>query len=327
MLDVLRLQRFRINLNWRDIMDLACAHDTRPGQFASFADAFDKLYPQFVQETHETGTHDQTAMRVRQAGHEKTIPANPDVVFRLVTGGSLSHSSVDYGDGRTRLSGRAGSLYIAPPDATAEWCSEGDHELLMLSVPRARVSRLLNADQSAADADPFRSLYGRDLFDTGLARTLELIWLEMTRGGAGAQLKVDGLFLTMLGTLTRLVEEVDAPRSGRQTPKLDEARLTRVTDFVDANLGQPISLKDLANVACYSVHHFTRAFFSATHVTPHQYITNRRITESKRMLSDPDLSLADIAYMFGFASQAHFTTQFKKHVGITPGRYRMEVRA
>lgn len=128
----------------------------------------------------------------------------------------------------------------------------------MLSVPWARISSLFDPERNEPGADPFRGMYGRDLCDNSLARTLEQIWMEMTRGGAGAQLKVDGLFLTLLGTLSRMSDEANAPTSGRRTPRLDEARLARVIDFVDANLGQPMSLKDLADVSCYSVHHFTR---------------------------------------------------------------------
>ncbi|MEM8656296.1 MAG: AraC family transcriptional regulator [Pseudomonadota bacterium] len=305
-------------------MQLVDPPNAIPARFDRFVDVFDTLYPEFIQETREIGTHRQTALQVRQSGHEKTVPANSDIVFRLVTGGSLRHSSVDFGDGRAQLSGRAGSLYIAPPDATADWHSAGDHQLLMLSVPKRDVFDLLGARDGG---DPLRALYGRDLFDTSLARSLELIWQEMNRGGVGSQLQVDGLFLSMLGTLSVLSEEVAAPPLGRKTPKLDDARLAKVTAYVDAHLDAPLSLADLAGVACYSVHHFSRAFFAAMHITPHQYITNRRIAESKRVLVERALSLADVAYMFGFASQAHFTTQFKRHVGTTPGRYRREQRA
>lgn len=54
-----------------DIMEFASSQDNSTVPYASFADAFDTLYPQFVQETHETGTHDQTAMRVRQSAMKR----------------------------------------------------------------------------------------------------------------------------------------------------------------------------------------------------------------------------------------------------------------
>lgn len=40
------------------------------------------------------------------------------------------------------------------------------------------------------------------------------------------------------------------------------------------------------------------------------------------MLADPNLSLAQIAYECGFASQSHMTRLFQARFGTTPGRLR-----
>lgn len=301
--------------------------DATTAEFGSFVDAFDTLYPQYLHDTRESRTRDLTVMQVKQSGHEKVIPPNPDIVFRLVTGGKMTHSSVDLGDGHVALSGRTGSFYIAPPDAQAEWRSEGDHDLLMLSVAKERVHELLCDGDASPTDDPLRNLYGRDVFDSTLSRSLEKIWQEITAGGPGANLKVDGLFFTLLGTLAGLSEKGQASDKKRTTAKLDVARLSRVTDYIDAHFGQPISTQDLADVACLSLHHFTRAFAATTNVTPHRYVTNRRITASKDLLANRDLSLAQVAYMCGFASQSHFTTKFKAHLGVPPGTYRADLAA
>lgn len=294
-------------------------------QFGSFVDVFDTLFPEYLQDSRVGGTNDQTIMRVCQAGHEKVVPPNPDIVFRMVAGGKLTHSSVDCGNGRTALCGRSGSFYIAPPDAEAQWCSEGDHDLLMLSVPKERVYDLLDEDGSGAIADPLRDLYGRDLFDAMLAKCLEMIWQETTTQERGARLRVDGLFLTLLGTLARLADSGNSKGLGRSVPKLDHARLARVTDYIEAHLETDMGVQDLADVACLSLHHFTRAFAAATQVTPHKYVTIRRVTASKSMLAGRELTLSEIAYACGFSSQSHFTTTFKEHMGTTPGLYRKEL--
>ena len=41
----------------------------------------------------------------------------------------------------------------------------------------------------------------------------------------------------------------------------------------------------------------------------------------------PSQSVADIAFTYGFASQAHFVATFKQHMGITPGAFRNAVES
>ncbi|MEM7721279.1 MAG: AraC family transcriptional regulator [Pseudomonadota bacterium] len=302
-----------------------CRSEPPTGHFDRFADAFDTLYPQFLEESRETKAGNLTAMQVKQSGHEKVITPNGDIVFRLVTGGKMTHSSVDLGDGRQNLSGRKGSFYIAPPDTTAEWRSEGEHDLLMVSVAKTRVFELLGNEGRSPSDDPLRALYGHDLFDTSLARSVERIWCEINRNGLGAALKVDGLFLTLLGRIADLIDAPEVLDGTRGIARLDEARLARVTEYIDAHFGGAISVQDLADVACLSQYHFSRAFAAATHATPHQFVMNRRIAESKVLLADAAIPLAEVAYICGFANQSHFTTIFKDSMGVPPGKYRREI--
>ena len=44
------------------------------------------------------------------------------------------------------------------------------------------------------------------------------------------------------------------------------------------------------------------------------------------MLAVGERDLADVAHACGFVSQSHMTDVFRKKLGVTPGRYRKEVR-
>ena len=61
--------------------------------------------------------------------------------------------------------------------------------------------------------------------------------------------------------------------------------------------------------------------------SPHQYVLDRRIARAREQLELGGDSLANIAYAFGFSSQAHMTSIFKKRIGVTPGRYRNDRRS
>ncbi len=107
---------------------------------------------------------------------------------------------------------------------------------------------------------------------------------------------------------------------------LDTRRLQRVVDFIEAHLGEGLTVEALANEACLSPFHFARAFKATTGKAPHRYLTDRRIARAAAMISDGRRSLAEIADECGFSSQAHFTRWFKQIVGVTPGAYRAQVR-
>lgn len=294
--------------------------DAESTSFDSFTSIFEDLYDQFPRECHEAGSYSLTIMKVQQEGHEKIVPANPDLVFRLVTGPALTASSVDLGEGQTQLSGRQGSVYLAPADAQARWQSQGKHELLMIAVPAKSVREILDPDNVRSSEDPFTSVYGRDIFHPALPSLMESIWRETVRGGPGNALRVDGLFMTLLGTMYGLSAEDESPSP--QSNALDAKRLARVVEFIDANLSRPIITRELASVAGFSPYHFSRCFRAATQTSPHRFVIKRRIELGARLLAESDLSLAQIAYECGFASQAHFTTAFKAEIGITPGAYR-----
>lgn len=99
-------------------------------------------------------------------------------------------------------------------------------------------------------------------------------------------------------------------------------RKTRVFDYVESNVSQPIGIGDLASHAALSRHHFCRAFHAAVGMPPMRYVLVRRVEASKVMLRDDGVSIAEVAYAHGFSSQSHYTTAFKKITGMTPCEYR-----
>lgn len=106
-------------------------------------------------------------------------------------------------------------------------------------------------------------------------------------------------------------------------PDLSRGRLSHVLDYIEAHFIEDISLDDLAALAAMSRFHFARRFKQVTGVSPHRYITMRRIEEAKRLLKT-DLPIATLALALGFADQSHFSTRFKAFVGMTPSAFRKE---
>jgi AraC family transcriptional regulator len=83
----------------------------------------------------------------------------------------------------------------------------------------------------------------------------------------------------------------------------------------------------LAAVARLSPFHFARQFKEATGLPPHQYVISRRVERAKQLLQEgAELSLAEVAAHVGFSDQSQFSHHFKRHVGVTPGRFQTPAR-
>lgn len=131
-----------------------------------------------------------------------------------------------------------------------------------------------------------------------------------------------------VATVTRLI--CTSARSipsatGRSGTGLQNWRLKRVIDHVDARLAETITLAGMAKVAGLTRMHFARQFKAATGMRPHEYVLRRRIERAKELLRNSRFTLVDIALGVGFQTQSHFATVFKRFVGRTPHQWRTSI--
>ena len=103
-------------------------------------------------------------------------------------------------------------------------------------------------------------------------------------------------------------------------------RMRRVREYVEMHLGETIDLSMLAGVAGLSVHHFARQFKQSAGVTPHVYLTQKRVERAQEMLIQTDLPLAEIAFAVGFFDQGHLARHFRHLLGMTPREFRWSQR-
>lgn len=98
-------------------------------------------------------------------------------------------------------------------------------------------------------------------------------------------------------------------------------RINRVIEMIREYYNRDFSLDDLAREANLSPYHFIRAFKNQTGHTPYDYLINVRIDKAKELMH-LNMSITDICLLCGFNNHSHFTTVFKKRVGVTPSQYR-----
>ena len=286
---------------------------------------YETLYANFPQVSRSIGTPRFSMIKVRQDAHATTDPAVPQLVLRSLSRSTMTHNTVDCGEGVKSLSTVPGGFYVAPANAIAKWEGDGAHDISLLAIPEDYVSKLLPETPCATVQNPLSPMLNTQLVDPALDHLMEQIWEASVEDSRGNALQVDGMLLNIIG---RLVAHADArakTQTGTATAKpLEPSRLKRVIDYIDAHLDEVIAMPDLARVACLSQHHFARVFRAATNMSPHAYVTHRRIERAQHLLIRTDTPLVQVALMCGFGTQAHFSTVFKKHIGIPPKRFRME---
>jgi len=91
------------------------------------------------------------------------------------------------------------------------------------------------------------------------------------------------------------------------------------------DLHQTISLRsasDFANQLNVHVNHLNRAVKETTQKTTTQIIAERLVQESKILLKHSAWSVSEIAFALGFTEVTHFDNFFKKHVQVSPLKFR-----
>lgn len=99
--------------------------------------------------------------------------------------------------------------------------------------------------------------------------------------------------------------------------------VVRVQRYIVNNIDKKISLADLSELTGLDESYLCRLFKRECHMTINEYIQNQRINEAKWMLESSDNSIIDISHLLGFSTQSYFCSVFKKIVGVSPAKYRL----
>ena len=98
--------------------------------------------------------------------------------------------------------------------------------------------------------------------------------------------------------------------------------IRRALRYIAAHYAEPLHVSDVAAQLHLSPDYFATLFRQTVGESFNAYLMRIRIEESKLLLLSTNDSLTDIAIATGFSDQSYFCKVFKKHMGISPGRYR-----
>lgn len=117
-----------------------------------------------------------------------------------------------------------------------------------------------------------------------------------------------------------MISRMDSPPSPRPTePDL----FLPLVAWIEEQLDTPLTLELIAQRAGLSAYHFSRLFTARMGRSVMAHVRGRRLVRgARRLATEPELKLVELAFDCGFESQEAFSRAFKRVFGVSPGRFR-----
>lgn len=245
------------------------------------------------------------------------LAENDDFIVALHNGGSRKVRAACNGPWSETTS-TPGLISVIPPGRKVEYVIDGAVSFSSLHVPH----RLLDGLEKSmfATQPDFRFAF-RDPFASACMDVLLKQAHDASRCNIPYVNSVIRALVLHLMASFRSDEAVAADEM--QVLRNDSSvKLDAMLDYIDSHLAQHLTLEGLADRAKVSRAHFARRFRAVTGLSPHRYITLRRVDKARELLRNPSLEINRIALDLGFGDQSHFTQVFRSATGTTPGQFR-----
>lgn len=134
-----------------------------------------------------------------------------------------------------------------------------------------------------------------------------------------SDIQANGLFLQMLSMLLREADQV-----GEHEKNAENDVAWKAQQYLTSNLNRNISLDELSEQIHVSKYYLSHKFKEIFGVSPKQYHMDSRIDYAKKMLTNTQDSIGNIAEKTGFENIYSFSRAFKKREHVSPSIYRKE---
>jgi AraC-like DNA-binding protein len=130
----------------------------------------------------------------------------------------------------------------------------------------------------------------------------------------GSQLCAYGLFLQFMVQLNRMARHTRAEQEQTQQAS---ALVQKVLGYIGDNLGQPMTLENLAARFFVSKYYLSHTFTREVGVSVYRYIMLRRLMLARQLLLSGE-SAGQVCRSCGFSDYTSFYRAFKSEYGISP---------
>jgi AraC family transcriptional regulator len=245
----------------------------------------------------------------------------PAIVLHLQTGTAARHEWRSAGKLYKVLAG-TGSTHLMPPGPERSLAYSDPTHGILLSIDPAFLQQALAESLTGGRLELVEKFAFEDIQIENLVKALHV----ETKAGAPTGRLFGQSLVGALAVYLAQRYSTSPPRFAAYRGGMPGVRLKRVLDYIGAKLDEDLSLLVLSNIAGMDLYYFAKLFKQSVGLSPHQYVLDQRIKRAKQLLLTPELTVFEVGVQTGFVDQSHFTKVFRSFVGLTPTKYRDQVK-
>ncbi|WP_027091742.1 AraC family transcriptional regulator [Cohnella thermotolerans] len=154
------------------------------------------------------------------------------------------------------------------------------------------------------------------------AALIREIYREMNDAQIGYELAVSSSIKSVLLLLLRHDTRAQLHYNNNRLVE----RLQPAIDYVEANLGEKLSVADVSGLVNLSYTHFIKTFKKAIGMSFTDFVVYRRIKKAEQQLLTNEASIAEVAESVGFSNLGHFYDMFRRYNDCSPKQFRDRLR-
>lgn len=117
-----------------------------------------------------------------------------------------------------------------------------------------------------------------------------------------------------------------APAPQDEEPAISQSLVSSILEEIQKHFTEDISLTELSEKYNVSASHLSSLFKRELGISFSEYITSKRMQKARSLLQNEALSIEEVANAAGYHDYFYFTKVFKKTFGISPSKYRKELK-
>lgn len=210
-------------------------------------------------------------------------------------------------------------ILIIPSGTLHNLKAEKGRRLILLLDARSFSGNPALSELSCVLSEPIliNSDFDKD-FRHFMTQTIKDIYVLYSNFGSVTEVYIYIKVLTLLAkTREYQLSRIQYDDGGKYSDKFQI-----IMKYIESNYASDITLEKLAQMAGYSIYHFSRIFKKYNNTTFINFLNRRRIKASELLLLENGFTITDIAMQVGFQSLTTFNRVFKNINGCTPSEYR-----
>lgn len=226
-----------------------------------------------------------------------------------------------------------GQFYLTGPYVKHEQFADENDPMEEYAIRfEIKLSEAVSKENSGyqAELNSYRSILGASYpkaFNDELntARTFEKMFEEVEKADIAYELKIHTLVTEILINIMRTISgSIGRSEDTIGSDAENQKRSSVIKNFVESNYDKKISIHDLTDILFLSTKQIDRISARAFGTTFHNYLQKYRYTEARRLISQTDIPLNEIAMQVGLSGESHLHKLFRKFDDNSPGSYRIK---